>query len=295
MKNNEYPQVACLMAAYNGIVWIEDQVRSIINQDNVQVELFISVDYCNDGTYEWCVDKSKECSNIHVLEYGQTYGSASRNFYRLFNDVDFTNFDYIALADQDDIWRSNHLLQSINSINSQGYDGVSSNLMAFEDGHPDDNYFIDKSYKQCKYDHFFESVSAGCTFVLTLNFANNFKFFYSNNARLIVDIFGHDWLIYCFSRENGYSWGALNVVGVDYRQHLNNSMGANKNSNYIKRLSLVYHGWYKDQVVRIIRVVAPEKESLLISPLFRIVNFWNLRRRFRDKFILLLFFITGIF
>ena len=283
------------MAAYNGILWIEEQVESIINQNGVQVELYISVDYCNDGTYEWCVNQSKNHSNIHVLEYGKTYGSASRNFYRLFRDVDFSNFDYFALADQDDIWRSNHLTQSINSIDNKGYDGVSSNLMAFEDGCPDDNYLIDKSYRQCEYDHFFESVSAGCTFVLTPNLANNFKLFCSNNTELITDIFGHDWLIYCFSRENGYSWGALNVVGIDYRQHSDNSMGANKRGGYIKRVGLVYNGWYRDQVVRIIRVVAPEKERLLASPLFRISNFWNLRRRFRDKFLLLLFFITGMY
>ena len=83
------PKVACLMAGHNGIFWIEEQVKSIINQHNVQIELFISVDYCNDGTYDWCIEKAKACPNVCVLEYGEVYGSASCNFYRLFSDVDF--------------------------------------------------------------------------------------------------------------------------------------------------------------------------------------------------------------
>jgi rhamnosyltransferase len=289
------PKVACLMAAHNGIFWIEEQVKSIINQHNVQIELFISVDYCNDGTYDWCIEKAKACPNVCVLEYGEVYGSASCNFYRLFSDVDFSNFNYVALADQDDIWEVDHLICSIKEINNNKYDGVSSNLMAFEDNKPQNAFFINKSYEQCKYDHFFESVGAGCTYVLTANLANDFKIFCSKNTDSIVDIFGHDWLIYCFSRENGYSWGALDIIGVNYRQHSNNSMGANAGRNLFKRVKLVYHGWYQDQVVRIVRVVAPEKEILLANPMLRIINFWNFRRRFRDKLILLFFFITGMY
>ena len=130
---------------------------------------------------------------------------------------------------------------------------------------------------------------------LTWFHINDFKIFCSKNTDSIVDIFGHDWLIYCFSRENGYSWGALDIIGVNYRQHSNNSMGANAGRNLFKRVKLVYHGWYQDQVVRIVRVVAPEKEILLANPMLRIINFWNFRRRFRDKLILLFFFITGMY
>jgi len=72
-------------------------------------------------------------------------------------------------------------------------------------------------------------------------------------------------------------------------------MGANAGRNLFKRVKLVYHGWYQDQVVRIVRVVAPEKEILLANPMLRIINFWNFRRRFRDKLILLFFFITGMY
>ena len=60
------PKVAILLAAYNGIDWIEEQIFSILNQESVEVEIFISVDISTDGTYEWC--KAAEAKNnlIHI-------------------------------------------------------------------------------------------------------------------------------------------------------------------------------------------------------------------------------------
>lgn len=45
-----FPKVAVLLAAYNGMAWIEAQLDSILKQANVCVSVFISVDTSSDGT-----------------------------------------------------------------------------------------------------------------------------------------------------------------------------------------------------------------------------------------------------
>ena len=51
--------VAVLLAAYNGIRWINEQINSILNQKYVNVVVYISVDISSDGTYEWCKELAK--------------------------------------------------------------------------------------------------------------------------------------------------------------------------------------------------------------------------------------------
>lgn len=41
MKADNIPRVAVLLAAYNGMQWIEEQVDSILNQQGVAVTLFL--------------------------------------------------------------------------------------------------------------------------------------------------------------------------------------------------------------------------------------------------------------
>ncbi|MBT5490947.1 glycosyltransferase, partial [bacterium] len=96
--------------------WIEEQVASISSQKNTSIEIFISVDLSNDKTYEWCQNLARNNSYIKVLPYGERFGGAAKNFYRLIRDVDFSYFDYIALSDQDDIWDSDKLHHAISVI-----------------------------------------------------------------------------------------------------------------------------------------------------------------------------------
>ena len=48
---NQIPKVAILMAAYNGRKWIEEQLHSIWSQENVLIDIYISVDLSTDDTY----------------------------------------------------------------------------------------------------------------------------------------------------------------------------------------------------------------------------------------------------
>ena len=49
---NIIPRVGVLLAAFEGMRWIQQQVSSIMNQRGVDVVTYISVDFCKDGTFE---------------------------------------------------------------------------------------------------------------------------------------------------------------------------------------------------------------------------------------------------
>src|SRR5690242_19787083 len=105
----KHPKVAVLLAAYNGMQWIEEQLASILGQSAVHITVYISIDPSTDGTEAWCAAYAAEHPEVLVLPTAGTFGGASRNFFRLIRDVDFEGYDFVAFADQDDVWHSNKL------------------------------------------------------------------------------------------------------------------------------------------------------------------------------------------
>ena len=104
MTNSQFPRVAVLMATYNGMKWLQAQLDSILTQENVDITLYASDDGSNDGTDDTLRALSKIDPRVVVLPKIAGTGSAGQNFYRLIRDVDTNAFDYVAFADQDDIW-----------------------------------------------------------------------------------------------------------------------------------------------------------------------------------------------
>ena len=157
-----------LMAAYNGEDYISNQILSIQNQSEKLFRILINVDYSTDNTIKIINKYKNSYSNIHILNSNLTFNSAAQNFIYLLKNAQLKNSNYIALSDQDDLWRPNKLQKAI-QILEQGYDGYSSNVQAFwEDGR---KKIIKKNQPQQKFDHLFESAGPGCTFVMSKKLA----------------------------------------------------------------------------------------------------------------------------
>src|SRR6218665_2188139 len=215
---SEMKKVAILLAAYNGEKYIQEQIESILAQENISAHIFISIDQSNDQTLN--ILNSWENSNITVLPYGHRYGNAARNFYRLILDVDFSNFDLIGFADQDDRWKKDKLSRAIDRIEKTNSDAYSSNVTAFwEDGRFKE---IIKSQPQKKWDHFFEAAGPGCTYLFPVGSFKKFKEFYKQNQQEISAITHHDWFIYAWYRASGLTWLIDENSSMFYRQHGNN-------------------------------------------------------------------------
>ena len=173
------PSIAILLSAYNGAKWIEEQIDTILKQQDVSIQLFISVDLSTDNTYALCKEFEQTKTNITVLEYGDRFGGAAKIFFRLIRDVDFLSFDYVALADQDDIWNDGKLHHAIKVIKQDDLDGYSSDVIAFWSNGREE--LVKKSFPQKKFDYFFEAAGPGCTYVLKQQSAQKFKKFLIKN------------------------------------------------------------------------------------------------------------------
>ena len=288
-------RVAVLLASYNGKQWIQEQVDSILDQVDADVEIFISVDLSNDKTYEWCQDLARKNSYIKVLPYGERFGGAAKNFYRLIRDVDFSYFDYIAFADQDDIWNCNKLHHAIKTIEQDNLSGYSSDVIAFWDDGRDK--LLKKSFPQKKFDYFFEAAGPGCTYVLKQQPVQKFKKFLIKNWEYVNLVELHDWMIYAYFRSQGMRWKIDNKPLMRYRQHQHNQVGINYGLKaYLFRFNKIKTKSYYNEVQKIIYLLnGRSSQDISLKKLFLIKNFWHLRRRPRDAIFLLFIIILQIF
>lgn len=292
--------IAVLLAVHNGRKWIDEQLTTILNQKNVNLHVFISIDLSTDDSFSYLENKYGHQANITILPYGELFGSAGKNFYRLIKDVPVELYDYISFADQDDVWFENKLSHAIAVLKEHNSEVYSGNVMAFwNDGR---KCLIKKAQIQVDFDYLFEAAGPGCTYVYSNKIASAFKKYLilNQNAQNVVL---HDWLLYAFCRRNDYKWYIDRNVFMLYRQHDSNQVGANNSIKaWIKRLSLVKSSWYRNEVIKLAQLFGEKNEFInkcLISGykgnLILAINSFKLRRRFRDRVILITLLLLNIF
>ena len=304
--NKLKPKIAVLMATYNGLSWLSEQVHSVLNQVNVDLFLYVSDDASSDGTYELIGKLAKADSRINLLPKIQRRGSAGKNFYRLVCDVDLAGFDYVAFADQDDIWNPDKLSSHIDLIKNSNAEAVSSNVIAFWLG--GSQKLIGKSQPQKLYDYLFESAGPGCTFLMTPWLIGELKRqLLTNEAAKEVSL--HDWLTYSICRAHGKPWLIDAIPSMQYRQHQHNVVGANSGLKAaFARLKKINSGWYRFEVELISRVVASISTDKKLYDFQKIIRGRSLldrfrlvpyamqgRRKFSDRVVLVLSILLFIF
>ncbi|WP_339452039.1 glycosyltransferase [Pseudomonas sp. EA_5y_Pfl2_R50] len=292
----KHPKIAVLLAAYNGMQWIEEQVASILGQQSVDVTIHISVDLSDDGTEAWCKALAEVDSRVILLPPAGRFGGAARNFFRLIRDVDLSDYDAVSFADQDDIWESDKLLRATQVMASRGVDAYSSNVTAFwPDGK---TILLDKSQPQVAWDFLFEAAGPGCTYVFSPALARSLRQQVIEDWERLQQISLHDWYCYAFARSHGFKWFIDSRSSMLYRQHESNQVGANTGlSSLFQRYVTIHEGWWFKQVQAISLLVGADKTpfvrswlSLRRRDLLRLsVSGGQCRRRPRDKF--LFFFV----
>ena len=298
-----HKKIGVLLASYNGRKYIKEQVDSIINQKEVDVTIFISDDLSTDKTIEYLQDIYKDFKNIVYLPSGSKFGGAGKNFFRLIKDVDFSSFDFISFVDQDDIWYEDKLIRAIKTIEDKQLDAYSSNILAFwEDGK---EMVINKSSSQARYDYLFEAAGPGCTYVLKKDLAIFLQKFICENWEDVNKIELHDWFIYAFARENNYKWHIDEKPSMRYRQHTSNQVGANDGLKAkLKRLKKVFSSWYREEIIKIIKVLRLENKykfskyilnKSYINNLLLLKYSFEFRRNKKEKLFLSLLILLGIF
>lgn len=307
-KIGQLPKVAVCLAAYNGVVQLGEQIESILTQINVDVTIFISVDKSSDGTEDLVDQYSKANNGIIVLPHGEILGSAASNFFRMLVEVNFSTFDYISFADQDDIWHSDKLISHIEIAKKNNADGVSSNVMAFwPEGR---KRIINKAQPQRTYDYLFESAGPGCTFLMSHWLVGKVREVLLDETSSARNVALHDWLCYAVCRVHHRKWLIDSAPSVHYRQHEHNFLGANVGLKAkLARLTKLKQGWYREEVIKITSVcnrIQPSSEvTKKIANLLQSNSFFarihlcafvsQARRRFADRFLLCISILIGLF
>ncbi len=299
-------RVAVLLASYNGLPYIHEQVESILKQQGCKVDIFVSDDQSSDGTWEWLNEKKLSEPRLHLLPRNDRFRNAARNFYRLLRDVDFSQYDYVALSDQDDIWLEDKLIRSIQELLARNCAAVSSNVIAiWPDGR---RRLVHKSQRQRRLDFLFGSAGPGCTYVLTAECARRLSTFLVQHRAETEEVQFHDWLIYAWVRTHGLTWHIEPRPTMFYRQHGNNEYGVNSGwAAFRRRLDQVRSGWYRQQILTISRLVCDGptfteearatmrlvEQSTLMSRLALIAKVSDLRREPKDRALLVLTSLLG--
>ena len=112
LEANPKPCIAVLMSTYNGAEYLREQIESILQQKDVNVELYVRDDGSKDDTISILKDYDKY-TNIHV-DFAENVGVIA-SFMDLLYSVP-KQYDFYAFSDQDDFWLEEKLVVAIKKI-----------------------------------------------------------------------------------------------------------------------------------------------------------------------------------
>ncbi len=275
------PHVLVLLAAYNGEPWITQQIETIRRQSAVTIDLIVRDDASTDGTAA-AVSRLAASYGLTLVVADAPGGSAARNFLRLIRDTDLGDHDYVALADQDDLWHEDKLARACTLLAARGAAGYSCAVTAFwTDGR---ERLLRQVATPTRTDFLFEGAGQGCTFVLSAALYRRLQEHLRNDPAATSPVHYHDWAIYALARTWRLPWIFDAAPFVRYRQHDANDTGARRSwSGVTKRLRLIHGGWYRrelEAIARLCRAAAPQDVDIARwQTLLELPPGWGRRRR----------------
>ena len=252
--------VSVLLATYNGAPYLDEQLASIESQTYPAIDIWISDDGSTDATLEvlerW---RSKWSKGSFTVLTGPCQGYAE-NFRSLIVNPDIVS-DYYAFSDQDDHWESAKLAISVDWIKgnlpSKPCLFCSRTLAVTEEGDaigPSPLFKREPSFRNA----------------LTQSLAGGNTMLYNRAARELLaktsrrgDFVSHDWWIYLVISGAGGLVHYSPQMLVRYRQHVNNTFGANIGIlARLRRLRLLFQGQLGDWTERNMEGLARNRDVL---------------------------------
>ena len=224
-------KVAVIMSTYNGEKYIREQIDSILNQSDVEVELFIRDDGSQDGTVDIIRKYEKNNGNVH-LEVGTNLGFRQSFMQKL---LSVKGFEFYAFSDQDDFWEKEKLYQGC--MNLKEVKGSIPAVYYSNLNVADENLRILGKTKLENRVHSLESVLlrrsiAGCTMVFNDRLR---EVIIRHNISEEMLKRGHDSFLMTLCYAIGGDVICDSNAYIKYRQHSNNTSGGKANF-FLKRV-----------------------------------------------------------
>ena len=221
-----------LMATFNVEKFLSEFLDSLSTQVGVKINLIVSDDGSNDRTLE-IIDYYKfKFGNFELLN-GPGLGPAA-NFFWLMKHA---NSDFIAFADQDDIWLPDHLLQGIETLKQN------SNIPAMTYGRVvefgskmNDRIWPLKDEIGNLAEICFENYARGCTIIFNKNLLEAINEYEPKHAIM------HDWWLFLYASTYGRAIFIRDVT-VRYRVHEGNAVGVRSRTFRHAINSLLIRRW----------------------------------------------------
>lgn len=125
----EFPHVLILLATFNGMKYLEEQISSIYGQIGVRLSIFVQDDGSTDGTVEY-LESQLKLGKITSLTKSKQIGS-TKVFINLLNLA--PDAEFYAFSDQDDIWEPSKLTELTNLLALLNSPGISFSGRVFID------------------------------------------------------------------------------------------------------------------------------------------------------------------
>jgi len=212
------PSVLVVMGTYNGEMFLEEQVNSIVNQAEVSITLIIRDDGSTDNTSE--ILRSFAKKGQLNFEVGSNLGF-SENYILLLQGVLEKDWNYLAFSDQDDIWDEKKISRAIDELRSNGLGMYASKRRILSRGDSSEMIYPSGQIIPTFINSCFENVCPGCTIVISKDFARvALPYFLLPEARGIP----YDALFYTIAVDRELLYFDQHSF-IDYRIHARNTIG----------------------------------------------------------------------
>ncbi len=231
-------KICVLLSTYNGEKYLDEQIKSLLAQKNVELTLLARDDGSKDRTQEMLREWAEKEPAVRILEenFGTNYGVAKSFTYllncgtRMFPEISFFFF-----ADQDDFWLETKCCRAVQRIAAHRDEpALYFSAKKLVDGElkplpRKDIIRLTGTF----WDYFDRSNAFGCTMCLTRPLAEMLQ-----NDRYYEKKFLHDNYIYRLCLAAGVPIVYDKAETILYRQHGANVAGAAKRSLFrgIRRL-----------------------------------------------------------
>lgn len=121
-KNNIPGKVIILMPTFNKGEWIEQAIRSVVNQTYHHWELYILDDNSNDNTYGICEELMKQDARIFYIRYPENRGACILTNVGI--KIALERGEFFTIIGSDDVWGENKLQTNIAYLNQNQGIGV---------------------------------------------------------------------------------------------------------------------------------------------------------------------------
>lgn len=216
-------KILVLLSTYNGEKYLREQIDSLLQQEDVSVDIVIRDDGSRDNTLD-VINSYYSTPSIKLIK-GENIGCA-HSFLELmkYGQKKELEYDYFAFCDQDDYWMPRKLISAVDALNSLDLTKPClyfSNLYVVDSNLNNARLLFSKEQINLSKKHsLIESFCTGCTMVFNARALDLYL------STPIGDLRIHDKRLFhmcLFLGEIYYDHRAF----IKYRQHSNNVIGAN--------------------------------------------------------------------